>query len=327
MSLAPCLLVYSFAVVVLAPGLLVRLTHAGSAPRLGILAWLAAIVSVLASWSVAVVAMGAELIRDRTHPGHAVTASCVGLLRAAAAGQHGVPIQLGLFLLIALITSAMLVLSVRLVRSMWRARTATQQHARMAQLAGQRNVRLQVDGLDARVLDTPQPAVYCVASRPRMIVVTSAALTALDPPRLRAVLAHERAHLAGHHHLVVAFTRALAKALPRVRLFTLGATEVARLLEMAADDTAARAHGRPTVLDALLALCAAGAGAPMPREALGATGLAVLTRVERLLEPAPTIRQIKTGLLLGAAATVLVTGPVLVGLLTAAGLALCGPMG
>jgi hypothetical protein len=79
MSLASCLLMYSFAVVVLAPGLLVRLTHAGTAPRLGILAWLAAIVSVLASWSVAVVAMGAELIHDRTHPGHAVAASCVGL--------------------------------------------------------------------------------------------------------------------------------------------------------------------------------------------------------------------------------------------------------
>jgi Zn-dependent protease with chaperone function len=107
-----------------------------------------------------------------------------------------------------------------------------------------------------------------VTGRPHTIVITSAALAALDETQLGAVLCHERAHLAGRHHQLLAFTRALAAILPRIELFTTGAGEVARLLEMCADDTAARTHGAPTVLGALLALCGA---ASIPAGALGAT--------------------------------------------------------
>ena len=42
-----------------------------------------------------------------------------------------------------------------------------------------------------------QPAAYCVPGRPATIVLTSGALAVLDPAQLTAVLAHERAHLAG----------------------------------------------------------------------------------------------------------------------------------
>ena len=45
----------------------------------------------------------------------------------------------------------------------------------------------------------PEPAAYCVSGRPPAIVVTTAALGALDDRQLDAVVAHERAHLAGHH--------------------------------------------------------------------------------------------------------------------------------
>ena len=93
------------------------------------------------------------------------------------------------------------------------------------------------------MLDDPRPAAYCVAGRPAAIVVTSGALAVLDPPQLGAVLAHESAHLAHGHHTLATVTRGLAAAFPGIPLFTRGAAEVARLAEMAADDTAARTSG------------------------------------------------------------------------------------
>jgi hypothetical protein len=106
----------------------------------------------------------------------------------------------------------------------------------------------------AVVLDEPQPAAYCVPGRPAAIVLTSGALAVLDPGQLRAVLAHERAHLAGRHHLLIALTRGLAASFPAVPLFARGADEVARLAEMCADDAAARQSSRPVLITALLAM-------------------------------------------------------------------------
>jgi Zn-dependent protease with chaperone function len=47
---------------------------------------------------------------------------------------------------------------------------------------------------------------YCVPGRLPTIVVTTGALAVLEPEQLAAVLAHERAHLAGRHHLLLAVT-------------------------------------------------------------------------------------------------------------------------
>src|SRR5258708_6923471 len=77
-------------------------------------------------------------------------------------------------------------------------------------------------------------------------------------------------------------TRGLAATLPRVALFTIGAREIARLTEMAADDAAARRHGPHTVLGALLALSVQ---AQVPNYAAAATGTDVLARAERLAAP------------------------------------------
>jgi Zn-dependent protease with chaperone function len=77
----------------------------------------------------------------------------------------------------------------------------------------------------------PQKMAYCLGGLPGTVVVTSAAVAALDRHHPDAVLAHERAHLAGRHHLLLGITRALAASLPRLRLFTVAHKEVARLLE------------------------------------------------------------------------------------------------
>jgi Zn-dependent protease with chaperone function len=318
MSVASCLLLYSFVVAILGPRLLVRSAHAGIAPRLGLAAWLAAIGSVVASWAAAAVFLLAELLGDWNQPGRTVISACFDALGAVASGRAGLLLQIGLLLLTALAAVAMAVLVWRLGRSLVRARTRTFEHARMARLTGRH-----VDGLDAVVLDAPERAAYCVAGRPHAIVVTSAAVAALDERHLNAVLAHERAHLTGRHHLILAVTRGLATILPRIELFTTGAIEVARLLEMCADDAAARSHGSRTVLRALLALSGA---APMPTGALGATGVGVLARAERLASPARPADRMRARVLLTAVAILVTVGPVLTGALAATGLAFCGPM-
>ncbi|SEP53336.1 M56 family metallopeptidase [Amycolatopsis saalfeldensis] len=318
MSVAACLLLYSFAAAVLAPRLLVRLTHAGVAPRLGVAAWLAAIGSVIGSWAVAAVFLAAELLRDWTQARQTILSTCFAQLRAVATGSYGVAVQIGLLTLAGFAAVAVVILLARLGRSLLRARATTHEHARMARLAGAHDTTL-----DAIVLDVPEPAAYCVAGRPHTVVLTRGAMAALGDRHLDAVLAHERAHLAGRHHLLIALTRGLAAILPRIELFTTGAAEVARLLEMCADDAAARAHGRRTVLQALLALSGA---APVPAGALGASGVGVLARAERLATPPEPARRWRVRLLLGATVALATIGPLLAGGMAATGLALCGGM-
>lgn len=318
MNIASCLLLYSFVVAVLGPRLLPRFTRTGVSPRLGVAAWLAAIGSVVASWVAAAVMLAGEVVGDANHPGRSVLSTCFALVRQAAAGRDGVLAQIGLVALAALATSAVAGLVWRLGRSLLRVRAATHQHAQMARLVGRR-----VSGRDAVVLDAPERVAYCVAGRPHTIVVTSAALDALDERHLDAVLAHERAHLAGRHHLLLALTRSLATILPTIALFRTGAAEVARLLEMCADDTAARVHGPTTLLDALLSLCGAG---PIPTGALGATGVGVLARAHRLAAPPEPGHRLRMRLLLATTAAVLLAGPVVTGVLAAAGLSWCDPI-
>ena len=137
-------------------------------------------------------------------------------------------------------------------RSLRRSSIRTRAHAEAARITGRR-----VDGGNAAfVLDARRPAAYCVPGRPPTIVLTTGALAVLDPEQLAAVLAHERAHLAGRHHLLLTVTRSLAAVAPVVPLFACGASAVARLAEMRADDVAARRaggeQGRRTLLAALL---------------------------------------------------------------------------
>jgi Zn-dependent protease with chaperone function len=154
------------------------------------------------------------------------------------------------------------------------------------------------------VLDAPQPAAYCVPGRPAAIVLTSGALAVLEPAQLGAVLAHERAHLAGHHHLLISLTRGLAASFPGVPLFTRGPAEVAGLAEMSADDAAARRTGRGALVAALLAM---GTGTAVPAAALAATSGPVTARVNRLLDPPRPGRHARYGLALVSMTLLLAT--------------------
>ncbi|MGH3204371.1 MAG: M56 family metallopeptidase [Streptosporangiaceae bacterium] len=185
------------------------------------------------------------------------------------------------------------------------------------------------------MLDATRPAVYCVPGRPPTIVITTGALTVLDPEQLTAVLAHERAHLAGRHHLLLTVTRSLAAVAPVVPLFARGTREVARLTEMRADDVAVRHaggepgdgpgggpgdwQGRRSLLAALLAMGAGPAVAQAPAAWLAATGGVVATRVRRLAEPPPRARRACYGLALAALTLAIIVASVLVSALALAG--------
>jgi len=314
MGVALCLLLYSFAVAMLSPWVLLRLTRAGTAPRLGVVAWLAGMVSVVASWVTAAAFLIATLTRYWDQPGRLASA-CFVALHQRLDNSSGTVVQAGLFVLAAAATSALVILGWRLGRSLWRARAHSRGHAERARVIGRR-----IDGVDAVVVDAPERAAYCVAGRPDTVVVTSAALDALTDHHLQAVLAHERAHLAGRHHHVLAFARALAAAVPRVTLFSKAAREIARLLEMSADDAAARSHGPQALLDALLALST---GVPAPHGAVGAAGTDVLARAERLAAPFAARHQWSARLSLTATMFLIAGGPLIASALTAVGATWC----
>ena len=303
----PALLVLGYALVVAwcLPALLTRLTAAGLSARLGLAAWLAAMVSVLASLLAALQYLFTAAVAGWPQLAEAVCRSVAGgacttvVYRSAA-------FELGLGLAAVTAALALAVLAWRYGRSVQRAQRRTRAHAEAARITGRR-----LPGAGAAVvLDAAQPAAYCVPGRPAAIVLTSAALAVLDPGQLDAVLAHERAHLAGRHHLLIALTRALAATFPGVPLFTRAPAEVARMAEMCADDAAARRSSRPTLIAALLAM---GTGTAVPAAALAATTCAVSARVQRLLEPAPPARHARNRL---ALVTVMLLLAVVSGLVT-----------
>jgi Zn-dependent protease with chaperone function len=280
------LLAYAITAGCLAPALLAPLTRRGASVRPGLVAWLSAMASVPVS-----AALGAALtVKAAEADWPALTRLvCQQVAGTACSPQvYRNGLYSGGLAVLAAASTLMIVAALwRYGRRTQRSVASTRRHARAARLAGRK-----LAGVGAVVLDDPRPVAYCVAGRPAAIVVTSGALAVLDKPQLAAVLAHERAHLAGRHHLLATLTRGLAAVFPGVPLFAKGSAEVARLAELAADDAAARSVGRPALVAALLAIVtgtAVAAAAPVtgavPPGALAASGHEVPARVERLLDP------------------------------------------
>ncbi|MFI0350225.1 M56 family metallopeptidase [Actinomadura sp. 9N407] len=138
----------------------------------------------------------------------------------------------------------------RLVRGVPRLRRALRHrrgHRDMLQIVA----REDAEHDDVLLLDHPVPVAYCLPSRWRPIVVSTGARERLSARQLEAVLEHERAHLRQRHHallILIDVVHALLPWLPTVRL---AKTRIPPLLEMAADDAAARSSGRRTLAEAL----------------------------------------------------------------------------
>lgn len=176
-----------------------------------------------------------------------------------------------------------------------RARLARTRHREAVDLVGRRSVRL-----GAVVLPYDVPAAYCLPGRGPRIVVSEAALRELAPEQLAAVLAHERAHIAGRHHLPLAAAAAFHSVFPLLPLAREVREQTALLLEMIADDRALRAHSDGALATAMYAMAAA----RTPQDALAAGGRTVLIRMQRVLGPRPAPHPVLRGALAAATAAV-----------------------
>lgn len=127
-------------------------------------------------------------------------------------------------------------------------------------------------------LPSPAPVAYSLAGRPAMIVAGEGLKAQLDPAAVGAVLAHERAHVRGRHHLLVTFAEALAYALPWLPIARCSPQLVRALVELDADGHAAELFGTAAVHRALTRLH----GVPTPKSALAIAEDCVELRLARL---------------------------------------------
>ncbi|MCZ2830675.1 M48 family metalloprotease [Modestobacter sp. VKM Ac-2986] len=146
-----------------------------------------------------------------------------------------------------------------------------------------------VPGEDTRLLDHPAPIAFCIPGARPLLVLSSGIVAELDGPQLDAVIAHERAHLREHHHLLLLPFVAWRAALPVLPAADRAHDAVRDLVEMRADDVALTSLGcsdpRHTLAAAIVA-AAGGAGGQVPEGALAVAGGSVAVRVRRLLAPA-----------------------------------------
>ena len=169
---------------------------------------------------------------------------------------------------------------------------ASLRHGRVL-LAAFRQCRAMPGEGELAVIDEPRVEAFALPGppgRPGRVVVSTGMLRALDGAEREALLAHERAHLRGHHHFILLVLRLAAAACPL--LFPL-AKEGAFTVERWADEEAATAVGDRTVVARAVARAAlATTGHHGRAGALAATGGPVPRRVRALLAPPPPSRRL-----------------------------------
>ena len=221
--------------------------------------------------------------------------ACVHRLRATYGTPGGAMVaELGLILAGAVLARTALIAIAHL-------RAAGRQallHAQTARLIGHPEPTL-----GAVLVEHAQPTAYCVAGRQPTVILTTGAVQALDSGQLDAVLAHERAHLTGRHHRLLAMARIGREVLPFLPLMRDAEEQVARLVELHADDAAIRARDPQLLATAIVVL----ATSASPAAALAAGATDSVHRIHRLLGPSEPLGRVRRQLLRASAAALAVT--------------------
>jgi Zn-dependent protease with chaperone function len=189
---------YAAAAAMLAPAML-RGTWAARSPQLAMTLWLVLPVSWVAAIVLAILAATA-----------AVPLTWSGSPQSAQVLLAGQPVPGGRVIAIAgLLVAAAVVLRAAgcVACELCRGQRDRREHAALVAATGRPG-----DELDVAIVDHDAPAVYCLPCGRYQIVISAGALAALTPEQLRAVLAHERAHLRRRHHVTLALATALARA-------------------------------------------------------------------------------------------------------------------
>jgi Zn-dependent protease with chaperone function len=308
---ALALLAYAACVGGLGPLAARRATWPDRAPLLAIAGYLTAAWSVITATALAGLALAVHATALGGGLSYLVGA-CVRRLRDTYATPGGTTLAAGGLGLAGLVLLCTLATGAARLRA---GRRAALRHAQAARLVGQ-----QVADLEATVIDDPRPAAYCLPGPQPTVVLTTGTLRLLDDAQLAAVLAHERAHLACRHHLLMTMARTGRMVFPFIPLMREADTQVARLAELHADD-AARAGDSSPLATALVILATGGAATPT----MAAAATDVARRVTRLLRPAPPLGP-RHRLLLRAAVLALAISPVLLALLPALLALVLGPI-
>lgn len=105
---------------------------------------------------------------------------------------------------------------------------------------------------NALVIPHDSPVAYCVPGTSHSLTVLSRGLLAnLSPHEIKAVVAHERAHLTQRHDLLILAFESWQRSLPWLPTARLARSAVGELMEMLADDAALREVSRADLLRAL----------------------------------------------------------------------------
>jgi Zn-dependent protease with chaperone function len=264
MTVALALLLGSAAVGWLAPRVLWRISD----PVVALVAWITSVAAVVITSTVAVVLLvlpehGLGVLDSLHHCWESVqhgTTPTVEVISGLTGGA-----------LLTALLARLVVVGARSTRQRARAR---EEHLSVLRVAGRREA-----GAHPTVwLDHDRPLAFSLAGKPGVVVATEGLHRHLTPGQVDAVLDHERAHLDGRHHLLVAAADAVAATLPVLPLFKRAATTIRELVEMAADLASARTHGVETVRAALMRVSRHGA----PNSALAMSRDALGTRLDRL---------------------------------------------
>ncbi|MGW4699699.1 M56 family metallopeptidase [Streptomyces sp. NPDC004285] len=292
MNAAAALVVYAAVVGVAAPRVMTRSAWPHRAPALGAAVWLA----LMVSFTLATALAASHLATPTEH----LHAGLVGLLHACGLGTEApapdattadrLALALPLAVVLAFAGSFLFhLLRASLVRARHRDRLD--------------KVAVRCDRLRAVVLPHRTPAAYCLPGLRSRVVVSDSAVRLLAEDQLGAVLEHERAHVAGRHHVPLAAAEAFASVFPWVPLARRGREQTAVLLEMIADDRALRSHSHEVVATALYEMAAG----RVPKGAFGVSGSTALLRLKRILGPRPAPHPA----LRGSLASVALTAPLL----------------
>ncbi|MEY9893994.1 Zn-dependent protease with chaperone function [Catenulispora sp. MAP5-51] len=301
MTAALILVVYALAVALLAPPLLARHWPSDRAPRLTVALLQILTCSFLLATVGAGLALSFTLVEGLSELSPALD-SCADQLQAADHGSLGTALgHLGW--ISAVLLSARLLYC--LAATFGTARRRRRAHTDMLRILATRDAEL-----DVLVLDHPAPACYCL---PGDVVITTGALERLTAKQLEAVLLHERAHMSGRHHLIIALAAAVRRTMPHIKLLAYAERETRRVVELIADDAAVAHTGAPTVAAALAVIGSAHPADrapgydPVPETALAIDSSPTLRRIRRLLRLDHTLTRRGQALVIAAttAATVL----------------------
>ncbi len=130
------------------------------------------------------------------------------------------------------------------------------------------------------VVDTEEPIAYARSGRHPQVVVSRGLLARLDARQRLCVLAHERAHLDGRHHLLTVVADLAAVLVPALRPL---ARATSAATERAADEVAAAVVGDRALVASTIAIAGLARHEWLP----SVGGGAVIDRCHALLRPRP----------------------------------------